>query len=487
MPRSTCPNQPPQPGAAPGAPTRPAHRPAPLRRFLRDESGMLLVWNLFMILGILLSVGIGISTQWAELRRASMQNVLDGAVLAAADLDQLREPNSVVQDFLTRSGMGETLQSTTVETGINYRTVGARTQSEMQTFFMVTPDSWQITAASEANETVENIEISLVLDISGSMRFGDRITPLREAAKDFVDLVLMGDKKDGTTVSIVPYAGAVNPGELLFDELGGVRDHANSSCLFLEDADFTHPGMPYQSPSQIPHFHKWSIDWDHMDWGWCPSEFMRIRPLQNDAETLKTFIDGMRLHDGTGTMFGMKYGLALLDPASEDELDVLQAAGELSTLGADRPLGWTDDSTEKYIVLMTDGKITDQFQPKYTGMRDPDDDEDDNESGDVDNVDGIDHDKLNAEKETDHQGSIGGHQKVKARSQNLANFYNVCNEAKSKGVIVFTIAYEAPPSAADEMRNCATTTTHFYEVGQLDIDAAFSSIARQINKLRLTQ
>jgi hypothetical protein len=440
-----------------------------------------------MILGILFAVGIGISTQMAEMRRSSMQAVLDGAVLAAADLDQLRDPESVVEDYMERAEMTDFLKATNVESGINFRTVGATAEAELQTFFMVTPERWGVAAAAEANETVENVEISLVLDISGSMRFDDRITPLREAAKDFVDLVLMGDKVDGTTVSIVPYAGAVNPGALLFDELGGVRVHDDSSCIFLEDADFTHEGMPYQSTSQIPHFHKWDIDWNHMDWGWCPSEFMRIRPLQNDADDLKTFIDAMRLHDGTGTMFGMKYGLALLDPDSRDELDVVEAAGEISDLGKNRPLDWDEPSTSKFIVLMTDGKITDQFQPKHTGFRDPDEDDDDNENGDRDDVDGIDHDKLNAERETNRQGSIGGDRKVKARSQNLENFYNVCDKAKSKGVMVFTIAYEAPPSAAEEMRNCASSTTHFYEVSQLEVDAAFSSIARQINKLRLTQ
>jgi hypothetical protein len=464
-----------------------APRRDPLNRFLRDESGMLIVWNFFMIFGILLAVGIGMSVQMAEQRRSSMQAVLDGAVLAAADLDQLRQPKSVVEDYMDRAGMTDFLKGTNVDSGINFRTVGAMAEAELKTFFMVAPETWGVVAAAEANETVENVEISLVLDISGSMRFNDRITPLRNAAKDFVDLVLMGDKVDGTTVSVVPYAGAVNPGSLMFDELGGVRVHDDSSCIFLEDADFTHSGMPYQSTGQIPHFHKWNIDWNHMDWGWCPSEFMRIRPLQNDATYLKTFIDTMRLHDGTGTMFGMKYGLALLDPASRDELDVLEAAGEISDLGKNRPLNWNEPSTSKFIVLMTDGKITDQFQPKHVGFRDPDNDDDDNESGDRDDEDGIDHDKLNAERETNRQGSIGGDRKVKSRSQNLENFYNVCDKAKSKGVIVFTIAYEAPPDAAEEMRNCASSTTHFFEVSQLEIDAAFSSIARQINKLRLTQ
>ena len=35
---------------------------SPLSRFARDESGTLIVWNLFMIMGILLSVGVGMST-----------------------------------------------------------------------------------------------------------------------------------------------------------------------------------------------------------------------------------------------------------------------------------------------------------------------------------------------------------------------------------------------------------------------------------------
>ena len=447
----------------------------------------MLVWSLFMVLGLLAAAGIGISVQQAEMQRVSMQSVADNAVLAATDLDQLRDPKTVVEDYFDRAGMGDLLIRTNVETALNSRTVSALAEAELETFFMITPNEWAVRTFSQANETVENIEISLVLDISGSMRFDDRITPLRQAAKQFVDLVLAGDKVDGTTVSVVPYAGAVNPGPLLFDELGGTRDHNNSSCLFLENADFDHVGMPYQSSSQIPHFHKWDIAWSHMDWGWCPSDDMRIRPLQNDAEELKTFIDGMRLHDGTGTMFGMKYGLALLDPESEDELDVLEAAGELSDLGKDRPLAWDEPSSEKFIVLMTDGKITDQFQPKHTGFRDPDEDDDDNEKGDRDDEDGIDHDKLNAEVETNRQRNIGGDKRVKNRSKNLSNFYKVCNEAKDRGIMVFTIAYEAPPSAADEMRNCASSTSHFYEVDQLKVDAAFSSIARQINKLRLTQ
>ena len=42
-------------------------------------------------------------------------------------------------------------------------------------------------------------------------------------------------------------------------------------------------------------------------------------------------------------------------------------------------------------------------------------------------------------------------------------------------------------SSALRQRNCASTINHYFDVNQLEIGAAFSSIARTINQLRLTQ
>jgi Flp pilus assembly protein TadG len=458
-------------------------------RFAGDEEGAIIAWFLFMVIGTVLAVGLAIDTMQTEVRRSFLQNLTDRAILAAADLEQERDAEAVVRDYFTRSGLDGSLVEIETDLASSAKVVSASMQEDVETIFLdwVGIETLPAPAGGTATESVTNVEISLVLDISGSMRFDDRITPLREAAKNFVDLVLEGDRAGGTTITIVPYAGATNPGPVLFDALGGTREHTDSSCLFLEDDDFTHTGLPKYSSRQIPHFHKWAIAPAYMDWGWCPSDATAILPMSNDPDTLKAYIDGMRLHDGTGTMFGMKYGLAFLDPDSEPTLDALVTAGEITGPGVDRPLPWSDTSTDKYIVLMTDGKITDQFQPVHTAFRDPDGDDEDNEAGDADDIDGIDHAKLNAEVETDFQGSIGGATRVAARSRNLANFYKACGLAKSKGVIVYTIAFEAPAAAAEEMRNCASYTTHFYEVGQLEIGAAFSSIARQISKLRLTQ
>jgi hypothetical protein len=464
------------------------------RRRLCGEEGNAIVLSLFLMMAMLLSAGVSLDVMRFEVTRTKLQNTLDRAVLAAADLDQTLTPETVVGDYFDKAGLGGLLTGTEVDSGLNFRTVSATAGAVIPTLLlpMVGIDTMAVPTASQANETIENVEVSLVLDISGSMRFDDRITPLRAAANEFVDMVLAGTREDDTTISIVPYAGQVNPGPAMFALAGGVRDHASSSCLFIENADFAHSGLPAASTRQVPHFMKWAIAWSHMDWGWCPTDAAAIQPMSSDADALKGFINTMRQHDGTGTHLGMKWGLALLDPTSRDDYATLRLAGAAPASSEGRPLDWDAPNAQKFIVLMTDGIITDQFEPLYTTLRDIDADALDNEANDRDTVDGIDHAKMNAEQELDLQkdtaGKTGKYGKtVSTRATNLANFYAACNLAKDQGVIIYTIAFEAPAGAAEEMRTCASTPANFFEVDQLEIAAAFSSIARQINQLRLTQ
>jgi hypothetical protein len=140
----------------------------------------------------------------------------------------------------------------------------------------------------------------------------------------------------------------------------------------------------------------------------------------------------------------------------------------MSTLGlvpvdaADRPAAWTDAGTTKYIVLMTDGQITDQYRPN--NKLDP----------------------IHATVEFDNQTGDPDYT-FSSRDTNLAQFYAQCDLAKDNGVMIFTIAFDAPASAATEMQSCASSPAHFFEVTNGSLDDAFTSIASQINQLRLTQ
>ncbi|MEM6487406.1 MAG: hypothetical protein AAF677_03910 [Pseudomonadota bacterium] len=186
-----------------------------------------------------------------------------------------------------------------------------------------------------------------------------------------------------------------------------------------------------------------------------------ISYLSNNADALTARISAMRLHDGTGTYNGMKWGLALLDPDSRATLDT---AGVIESGFTDRPSPWGDAGTMKVVVLMTDGQITEQHRPTSTDWADL------------------------AVNEADAATT-----QTYSRADGLQDFYDLCSAARTRGVEVFTIAFEAPGGAKTEMQNCANwfpgtsdlANQRYYEVEGLEIVAAFRDIRAQLAALKL--
>ena len=148
---------------------------AQTRRFAREEDGIMTVWVLFVILMMVTVGGIQLDFMRHELERSRLQAVSDRAVLAAADLDQMQDPKTVVEDYFTKSGMANYLSSVTVDDGLNYRTVSVNASKELDTPYLrkFGVDTMTVPAHSTAEEHVANVEISMVLDVSGSM-LGER-------------------------------------------------------------------------------------------------------------------------------------------------------------------------------------------------------------------------------------------------------------------------------------------------------------------------
>ena len=62
------------------------------------------------------------------MERTKIQNTIDRAVLAAADLDQTLDPSAVVTDYMDKAGVGQHLSEVNVNEGLNFRTVTATAQ-----------------------------------------------------------------------------------------------------------------------------------------------------------------------------------------------------------------------------------------------------------------------------------------------------------------------------------------------------------------------
>jgi hypothetical protein len=363
-------------------------------RFRREEDGSIIIFSLFLFVLMVLIGGMAVDLMRFETRRVHMQNTLDSAMLAAADLTQTLDPEDVVADYFEKAGYDPrdvTVTATEERLGgseLVGREISASTRINMPTIFMHMLDVPILSApvASAATENIQNVEISLVLDISGSMRWGatdgttvnaNRITDLRNAVIGFAKEVLQvectgtgvtevctqPESSANTTINIIPYAGHVNPGRDMFEILGGSRWHNWSSCKEVTNADFGNADLPRGSGQQLPHFMVWAVDTTWMNWGWCPKDDAAILYAENDFNDIKTYITNIKLHDGTATHIGMKYGVALLNPSSRDEFATLADRGVIEDDYRTRPANF-DDDVVKYIVLMTDGRTTAQHRPR---------------------------------------------------------------------------------------------------------------------------
>ena len=350
-----------------------------LRQFSRSEDGAMLVFAVYVFLIILMVGGIGIDLMRFERDRSKLQYTLDRAVLAAADLDQPMEPEAVVQDYFAKSGLGDYLASVTVDQGLGYRVVSATASADVQTQFMRMNGVETLTApaAGTAEERIDGVEISLVLDVSGSMNSNSRLPNLIIAAQDFIDTMDDNSSDGDMSVSIIPYATQVSVPDELMSQFNVSTEHDYSNCINFEGTDFDTAAMSgTQAYQRTMHFDPW-YNYDGMDnnpkallgmdSGGNTLPVCEARPdrevmvLQKDPNILKSYIRNLTARGNTSIDVGMKWGTALLDPSLRPAVNSMIGAGIVPAEFAPRPNGHNDGETLKVIVLMTDGENTSQY------------------------------------------------------------------------------------------------------------------------------
>lgn len=338
-----------------------------VRRYRREDDGALIIFGLYVFIIIIMVAGIAVDMMWFESRRATLQATLDRAILAAADLNQTLEPEGVVEDYFTKAGLRDFLIDVEVDDGLNFREVQASAATEFPTFFMHWTGVRELTApaAGTALERVTEVEVSLVVDFSGSMNQNNRITNLKSATDVFFDMLYADDESEDTiSVSVVPYATQVAVGPELTSRLNFQRFHTVSHCADLPAGTFGATAIgPTTALPQTGHFDRWTAwngttRWDHVV---CPTTATRnILPLGSDRDTLKDYVQDMVAGGNTSIDLGAKWGVALLDPAFRPVVQSLATSGLVSNEFNDRPFDYGTENVMKVLVLMTDGENTEQ-------------------------------------------------------------------------------------------------------------------------------
>ncbi|MFC4669902.1 pilus assembly protein TadG-related protein [Seohaeicola nanhaiensis] len=552
-----------------------------LGRFCRDDEGSLIIFSVYILVLILMVAGIGIDLMRFERDRAELQYTLDRAVLAAADLEQTLDPASVVQDYFDKAGLGEYLTGTQVSEGLGYRTVSATARTEVKTQFMHMTGLDMITApaAGTAEERIDGVEISLVLDVSGSMNSNSRLYNLKIAARDFIDTMVDNTEDGKMSISIIPYATQVSMPSSFINRLTTTGVNPYSNCINFSASDFNDTAVTTtQTLERSMHFDPWtSGSSDSRDGRYSSPSALVKQPvceamssremliMQKDRTILKNFISNLSAGGNTSIDIGMKWGTALVDPAMRPVFAAMAGEGTIPADFAARPLNYDDQDILKVIVLMSDGENTSQYyiRPGYDGLSNiwwnPDVKEysvwvpeygkfywphNSNSSYDrwADHAYGqpygdngygqsanscvsstnsvsssyscknrtetgtsvrLSYSELwartplavNVDKNYDpwmndstaqNTWNYGVRGEVNSSSKN-SRTHAICEAAKAKDVIVFTIGFEAPYNGRTVLKDCASSDAHYFDVNGLEISEAFASIATSIRKLRLTQ
>jgi Flp pilus assembly protein TadG len=435
--------------------------------FAADKSGQFSI--IFALCSGVLMISVGLSVDYARIISAKSQltSALDAAVTSTArDITRgkvdKKEATRRVQAFLEANLDGKRLTKENVhltDVSINPVTselsASARADVDMMFPVMNTPKVQAVNVGIAALYSERKVEVSMVLDVTGSMKDYNKIGDLKIAAKSAVKSFLENGSGN-TRVAITPYSYGVNVGNgLLKSAVAGVNGlPAPDSCAAerrgpLMFSDASPVAGKVTRPDTFHYFDTtYSVYYDigKPDWN-CPS--VAIQPLTRDAKALNSKIDALQPIGATAGQIGIQWGWYMLSPNWKS---VLPAASE--------PVNYSTADSEKYLILMTDGV----FNTEASGLS---------------------------------AGALPVHPGISLASGRLAMSY--CAAIKDKKVKIYTIGFDLKHAgdAAQKaetvkmLTECASTpkgseqTFYNAENGD-DLKKAFDDIARRIQTLRLT-
>jgi Flp pilus assembly protein TadG len=540
------------PPAASKATGRPGARlPGRLaRRFLGDRSGS--VGMTFGLLVIPLTAFIGLAVDFGKVYSVNShtQSALDAAALAAGRVAQVETSDVINKASAAASAyFNQAKPSNVVTSAIQFSPNAQNTQftvtatSWVRTPFLGVLNSWyhqgsqaaapsgcqgnyygciKLTTTSTAELKVggnggSSIEVALMLDVTGSMCTPcSKITDLKAAAKDLIDIVVWDDQSQVTSrVALAPFAEAVNVGKTLAPLVRGTVTSNNSSspqvfnCSSMSSTSsqptnkwirFPRPTSSCDSGSSTrtwlisskcvterigaqaytdaaPGTGAWlgkgyfgssqSSSSPQEDDSSCgvanhtDSEINAVFPLSNDKTELKERIDKLSTSGSTAGHLGTAWAWYLLSPNWNSVLSQAFGNGHEAGPYSDLTVTTSDGfpKLKKIAVLMTDGEYN------------------------------INYCKGVEAKNSDQSPDINCNSE-NAKSLSQAGSLCTAMKATQAGggkIEVFTVGFQVNNTAKTFLQNCATDASHFYEATTGDaLKAAFRDIALKISTLRLT-
>ncbi|NNK79737.1 MAG: Tad domain-containing protein [Litoreibacter sp.] len=351
------------------------------RVFGKAEDGGVLIFGIMILITMLIAGGMAVDFMRFERERAHLQYTLDRSILAAAALSQPLDSKDVVIDYFSKSGLKDYEVDASPDQGLNFRKVDASANTTIRPFFlnMVGIDSLTAVTVASAEERVQKVEISLVLDVSGSMSQmanggqQTKLKALQTAAKEFVGAVITPENKDLVSVNVIPYNMQVNVGKDVMDLLSVTDGSEDANCIDFSSTQFDEMDMKYDPTvyKRTGRFDPFYTSINHPNSTYddndkrmfmCPTApYSEVMLMSQDLDALEAKIDSLVAGGNTSIDIGVKWGNFFLDPSSRAVISKLPASAGISDAFKTRPNLHSDTDAIKILIVMTDGKNTTQY------------------------------------------------------------------------------------------------------------------------------
>jgi Flp pilus assembly protein TadG len=461
-----------------------------LELFGKERSGSFAILMAMVVAVLSLSAGYALNLAQIYNARSGLKNALDAAVTSSAreiiSGTNIEDARDLVERFLKTNGdptfaSGDklVLDRLTIDKAKSKIEVAGHVDVDLYFPLFGLSNERRVTSVSAAVYSDKKIEVAMMLDVTGSMK-GDKIEDLKDAASNAVTQLLQyqDQKNPRVRVAIVPYAEAVNTGNLAVavfvekrngsntppaidqaisasagapDKCATERKKANGTADFTDDGPDTK--RTYTEKRKVKTYLARVNRDDRLEV--CPKA--ELIALTADQKELLDTIEDFKADGVTAGGIAVQWGYYMLSPKWRDAIkDAGMGAG---------PADHNEKKVSKVAILMTDG----QFNTAFAGVKD---------SNDEDNQPQMD------------QG---------AKSRSYAE--SLCANMRKDGIEIFTIGFalddrlmkrEEREQAKSVLRNCATADSgaikHYFEAltGE-ELDNAFREIIANTERLALTK
>jgi Flp pilus assembly protein TadG len=424
-----------------------------LRKFIAQDSGAVAIIATLVLPVLLLFSAVMIDYANAQRLRSASASSLDAALLAAArefssgDLAEA-DIETFVNDYFEANMVGKSLNAASIgAVSTNYndetgRISGSVTATANAVFsHILNPDGVAVGVDAEVTVELLNIELALVLDVTGSMA-GSKLRALQAAANELVDILIpQGGSAVGLNrvrISVVPYSDLVNVGGFE-QEITGYN--SGESCVYerrgrFASSDIAPVGALAGSPEDddgIANYPPYGngrrgakpVTSDRRNFGGFICDNPEILPLTAENRRLTDSINDFTASGWTAGHIGIQWGWYTLSPEFSD------------VWSADStPAAYDDNETLKVMVVMTDGAFNTWYQRRVGNSF--------------------------------RQGE------------------RLCDQIRADGIQVYTVGFMTGASEEDFLRDCATSAEHYIDAtSSSELIDAFRNIADMLNEIRL--